>query len=143
MPGENLVDLYSVAGWFSNDHVPQFKGRPGAFGGYFKKHPNEGGIEGELIDVFGPSTINGSLDGDSLTFVKNYAQRGLGVRSSITYVMRRVEGNKFAGAWSTEENGDRATEPAECEITLVNNDSYRMITGPVIVPTQNKFNLPA
>ena len=63
-----MGELYSVAGMFNNS----FGLTP--YGGYITRgiDGEEERIEGQLIDIWGPSRINGHMDDSSLKFTKRY-----------------------------------------------------------------------
>lgn len=63
-----MGELYSVSGLFNNS----FGLAP--YGGYITRgiDGEVDRIEGQLIDIWGPSRINGSMGADSLRFTKRY-----------------------------------------------------------------------
>lgn len=63
-----MAELHSIVGLFHEDF-------PGIspWGGHFIKN-YEGGIVGQLIDVWGPSKLEGVLENESLEFRKQYKE---------------------------------------------------------------------
>jgi len=84
--------LYSIVGCFDQ---PSEELTAMAFGGYFRYDVlDKLVVDGQLVDMFGPSTIEGLMQGNALVFSKKYAGRQIGFH----YEFRKANG-LWVGEW--------------------------------------------
>ena len=55
------VEVYSMSGWFKEDHNHCDKVYAVIFAGYFKYNKEDNTIRGELVDSYGKSIIDGVM----------------------------------------------------------------------------------
>jgi len=118
------VKLYSIAGYFCQ---PKRGFDAVAFGGYFRYDVlDKLVLDGQLIDRFGPSTIEGRMDDEVLVFDKEYQSRGY----ALTY-----EFTKRNGIWVGDYAGKTTGKgKAQCVCTPVLEDAFRVACGDPKLP---------
>jgi len=123
--------LYSIGGWMSSWYELDRIECGTAFGGYFRLDESEGHIEGEIIDTFGPSKIEGILEKDTLIFQKKYLEEALlqAVLGIINYRFEKVKvGDNWKGRFKTAKG---SIGRAECKILPVVKEAFGLVIGPV------------
>ena len=119
---ERECHLYGLTGWFTQ--FPLYDSAF-AFGGYFRYDLAEKKIvNGQLIDCFGPSSIlEGFMDQDFFSFVKQYEDRGPG--NEIIYTFMR-ESNLWVGDYLDLYTGKGN---AKCVTYLTDKDGFYIVCG--------------
>ncbi len=128
MTDETAKQFHSIAGYFAQQMVEL--GNTYAFvdiypfSGYFFRDPTTKKLEGRLVDEFGASTIEGTMDDKKLRFQKSYLDRA-GV--PIDYEFERAE-NSWRGYY--HGRGLTITEDekpiAECWTHLILEDTRKI-----------------
>lgn len=114
--------LFGIVGWFSQ---PEMDIDCAAFGGYFRYDVKDKlVVDGQLIDLFGKSKIEGKMDETSLEFVKKYSDLS---SSNIHYKFVKQNGI-WVGSYGGQfviGNGDNA----KCITTLLEEDAFTILCG--------------
>lgn len=121
------VKLYGIAGWISQPEIIECA----AFGGYFRYDPlDKKVLDGQLIDCWGSSSIEGRFDEKTLSFTKWYDKR----RYSIDYLFHLKDG-AWEGVYASLPTG---TGRAKCKIFLIEEDAFQIACGSP-VPIENSY----
>ena len=116
------VQLYSISGWFT-DTTLRLEPSAVAFGGYFRYDPQDNVLtDGQLIDIWGSSTIEGRMIERVLMFYKKYDQSQL----PIGYVFNK-EGDLWVGEYSHPML--KGNYPAKALTTLIEPDAFDIVCG--------------
>jgi hypothetical protein len=137
-PGRKVIHLYGIAGWY----LDNVGGRDSdlhavSFGGYFKYEPATGNLGcGQIIDMWGTSTIEGKMDAENLEFTKIYDNHKniSGIWGDIGF---KYQFKKINGIWAGEYHvADRknfwANEncpKVKAVTTPLEVDAYNIIAG--------------
>jgi hypothetical protein len=113
------MHFYSIAGWMAHPENPT---EAFAYGGYFRHDPSDNELlNGQLIDVWGPSEIGGLMESKILEFEKLYAHRDEPIKYKF---------EKQNGIWVGEYSGGRVGKgKTECVVTLVHNNAFDLACG--------------
>ena len=111
--------LYGITGWISQ---PANEVECAAFGGYFRYDvKDELVVDGQLIDMWGSSSIEGEMTDDRLEFSKKYDQR----KDVVNYRFK-----KQGGIWIGEYSGVGTEKgPAQCTTFLAEIDAFQIACG--------------
>jgi len=127
MIGDLKIDLYSICGFFSDPHFTKRAQSETliklSFGGYFKYVPVTRKLgDGRLIDILGPSSIEGFMDNEKLEFKKKYDQGGY-----VNYKFKKVD-NVWHGEWKiSRDDGYHANGEAVALSSLVTENAADII----------------
>ena len=119
--GEPKLDseIHSIVGWLEQVNMGY---SAIAFGGYFKLGgAPEGALDGQLIDLWGPSVIKGEMNQRELSFRKVYDRR----TDVISYTFK-MENGIWVGEYSGSATGRGV---AHCITTKVIEDAFQVICG--------------
>lgn len=131
-------DLHSIYGWFS-DPVLTHEPVAVAFSGYFrlfKLRPECGFIhDGQMIDTYGPSEIDGTMNTDEMAFQKTYEGRDY----PISYRFK-----KNNGIWIGEYESPRleGVHPAKAAVSLLEEDAFAIACGKIADRIQEREQFP-
>ncbi len=119
-PGVKKRDakLYGIAGWLSQ--LPDVE--CAAFGGYFRYDVLDRVlVDGQLIDLWGSSSIEGTMTENELRFTKMYEHRS----DPISYRFRMQN-----GIWVGEYNGpETGRGRAQCKTFVAEEDAFSILCG--------------
>lgn len=125
IPGKSVVWrsslLYGITGVINS---PRLSGM--AFGGYFRWDKKSSRVlDGQLVDCWGSSTIEGTLANDLFEFVKKYDHRGDDAIHDIAYTFR-----KDKGLWVGEYGGPATGKgTAQCRLYVTSRDAFYVGCG--------------
>ena len=136
------IRLHSFAGVYENPPgglsvvgVSPDEPIPVAFGGYFKENTDTKGIQGELVDIYGQSTIEGTLTEEKLEFTKRYTDRGVQeMLPAIEYKLIQEE-TEWRGTYSFVERDlgkeIRYEGNAYGQTSVLESDAEHILAGPL------------
>lgn len=112
--------LYGISGRIIQPETEPI--RCAAFGGYFRYDVlDKLVLDGQLIDCFGPSIIEGTMTEDELSFAKRYEHR----KYKIDYEFKK-KNEIWAGTYNSFQAGSGR---AECKTYLVDKDAFDIACG--------------
>jgi hypothetical protein len=116
------VKMYSLTGWYLDPTISK-PPTAMAFGGYFRHDPEFGAlVDGQLIDVYGPSSIEGTMNEKELEFDKTYDHRNY----AIYYSFKKQNGI-WVGKWrSPQIKGEHGTKAIT---NLIEDDAFHISCG--------------
>jgi hypothetical protein len=114
------IKLFGINGYFVDSTITE-NPIAVAFGGYFLWDKGSQRItNGQLIDIYGSSTISGEMDNETLIFNKKYP------KMSIPYHFKKQNGF-WVGEY--EHPKLKRVEPAKSITNLVEKDDFIIICG--------------
>lgn len=113
------IQLYSIAGYFYDLSLTMRLGekelRKFGFGGYFKYDKNKEILSnGSLVDICGPSAIEGIMNNEKLEFEKNYYKK----ERIVNYKFNNVNGI-WLGEWELKFRGEIIKGEAMASTNLI------------------------
>ena len=113
--------LCAITGWFLQPSLIDGKT---AFGGYFRYDVKDRLVlDGQLIDLWGPSKISGIMDDRQFVFTKKYDGRVEPIEYRFT---------KQNGIWVGEYKGKATGQgQAECRTFTVHEDAFNIVCGTI------------
>lgn len=120
------IHQYGIVGWMSSLYGPESQEIATQFGGYFRFDPKNTEFDGELIDIWGNSYIEGKLrlKKKELWFTKTYQNR-----PAIEYFFEKHRGLWIGEYRMHKDKGGRVGK-AEAMLTKFHNNAFGIMSGP-------------